>query len=538
MNRLYLILLVVSLMALEVNAQKLNYDIINGDLAFENYKYEEAVVFYKSALKGSPNDNALKLKIAESYRKSNNHVSAVEWYSQVLDANASDFVDIYQLHYAQALLYSDDKAKAKKWFLAYKEKDTSSRVPDNRLEGIDNFESLLKNSKYYTIKNLNLNSPSKDFSPSFFQGGLIFVSDRTTDEGKNNWDNRVFLNLFHSKLSENGTFYTPDELSNKLNTMYHEGPVWLYDKETKIVFTRNNYHKKVLKRSEDGINNLQLFFADINEKGQWSNLRKFEHNSSEFSTGHPTMNSTGDLMVFSSNRPDGQGGSDIYYSQLVNEKWTEPKNLGAQVNTIGDELFPFLFQDSILYFSSNGHYGLGGLDVYKASFNKEASSAIENLGVPINSNADDFGIIVHKNANMGYFSSNRESYENDDIYQFRIVPVGVRISVVDKATKKQIQTASLSIAEKNNIKVIIYIFNLNRIIHFEPFFYQLGNNIYFRINGNIGINRSIQTSIYAKIHHSSYHDQFYVLRYFFAWFIQRYFDVRNLAWFYASCRKC
>lgn len=456
MNRLYLILLIVSLMSLGVNAQKKNYETLNGDLAFEKYKYEEAVVFYKSALKDNPNDNELKLKIAESYRKSNNHKSAVEWYSQVLDTNASDYDDIYKLHYAQALLYSDDKEKAKKWFLSYKEKDTSSRVSENRLEGIENFDNLLKSSKYYSIKSVNLNSPSKDFSPSFFQNGLIFVSDRTTDEGKNKWDSRVFLNLFHSKLSENGTFYPPQELSGKLNTMFHEGPVAIYDNETKIVFTRNNYHKRVLKRSEEGINNLQLFFADINEKGKWSNLRKFEHNSSEFSTGHPTINSTGDLIVFSSDKPGGQGGSDIYYSQLVNEKWSEPKNIGPQVNTLGDELFPFLFQDSILYFSSNGHYGLGGLDVYKASFNKEASSEIENLGVPINSNADDFGVIVHKNGNMGYFSSNRESYENDDIYQFRVIPVGARISVVDKTTKKNIQTASLSITEKGTSKQLEY----------------------------------------------------------------------------------
>lgn len=446
MNRSPLIALILSLIYCWADAQKINTDIVNGDLAFEKFKYEEAVVFYKAALTEGSNDTDIKLKIAESYRKMNDHSSAVEWYGQVLDDQHKDFEDIFKLHYAQALLYVDDKENARKWFLEYRKKDSLSRVPENRLEGIDNFESFLKKSKYYTIEKLGLNSPSKDFSPHFYRDGLIFVSDRTTNEGKNAWDSRVFLNLFHARLSENGTFYTPEELSSKLNTLYHEGPVSIYNDGKRIAFTRNNYHKKVLKRSSDGINNLQIFFADINEKDKWTNLEKFEHNSHEYSIGHPAMNTQGNLMIFSSDMPGGLGGSDIYFSELIDGRWTSPKNVGNQVNTQGDELFPFLYQDSILYFSSNGHYGLGGLDVYRTSFSKEQTKPIENMGTPINSNADDFGFIVHKKGNMGYFSSNRESYENDDIYRFRIIPVGVKVAVVDRMTQQDLTVANVVIS--------------------------------------------------------------------------------------------
>lgn len=455
-------------------AQKLNYDLVNGDLAFEKFKYEDAVTFYKSALTEKPDDTDIKLKIAESYRKMNDHPSAVEWYGQVLDAQHKDFDDIYKLHYAQALLYNNDKENARTWFLAYKKKDSLSQLPENRLAGIDNFESFLENSKYYTIEKMGLNSPSKDFSPHFYRDGLIFVSDRTTDEGKNAWDSRVFLNLFHAKLSENGTFYSPEELSSKLNTHYHEGPVSIYNDGKRIAFTRNNYHKKVVKRSSDGINNLQVFFADINEKDKWTNLEKFEHNSHEYSIGHPAMNSRGDLMIFSSDMPGGQGGSDIYFSQLEGERWTEPVNLGSQINTPGEELFPFLYQDSILYFSSNGHYGLGGLDVYQASFKKSQSDNVKNIGVPINSNADDFGFIRHKRGNMGYISSNRESYENDDIYRFRLIPVGVKIVVVDRVTQQDLTVANIAISRGNR--------NENLPYYGEPLRYRAAYDQQYEVN--------------------------------------------------------
>jgi outer membrane protein OmpA-like peptidoglycan-associated protein len=168
------------------------------------------------------------------------------------------------------------------------------------------------------------------------------------------------------------------------------------------------------------------------------------------------MNSDGTLMVFSSDRPGGLGGSDIYYSQLVDGQWSEPVNLGPEINTQGDELFPYLFSDSILYFSSNGHYGLGGLDVYQSVFDEEKSHSIKNMGVPINSNADDFGFIIHERGTMGYFSSNRESYENDDIYRFRILPIGVSIQLVDAGTGKSLSNGNISIAQENASEMLTY----------------------------------------------------------------------------------
>lgn len=428
-----------------VLGQKLSQAIIKGDEAFELYRYYEAVEFYKSALVKNQDDHEAKLKIAESYRKMNDHNTAIEWYSQVLDSTNLDYEDVYKLHYAQALLYNDDKENAKKWFLEYRKQNDGDEVAKKRVEGIEDFESFLLNSERYTINELDINSPSRDFSPAYYDDGIIFISDRKKSHGKNDWDDRVFLNLFHTRLSENGSFFPPKELSNKLNTLYHEGPVSVYNEEKGIVFTRNNYHKKKVKRSEKGVNHLQLFFADISENGQWKNVKPFEHNSAEFSTGHPSMNSKGDLLVFSSDRPDGLGGSDLYYSQLVGDQWSKPINLGKEVNTQGDDLFPFLYLDSILYFSSNGHHGLGGLDVYQAAFRKEETSNIENMGVPINSNVDDFGLIMNEFGTKGFFSSNRESYENDDLYQFMIVSKLVQITVLDEQTRKHIDRADLKI---------------------------------------------------------------------------------------------
>jgi len=272
------------------------------------------------------------------------------------------------------------------------------------------------------INNLEmLNSSDMDYSPILFQGGVVFTSTRKY-KGKetklfSKWK-KEYSYLFFAKRNKRGDFRTPEPLKGKINGRYHEGAACFNKEGNLMFFTRNTNEGK----NSFGKINLKIFLAK-NIKGQWKEIQDLPFNSDRHSTCHPSISKDGKRLYFASNKNGGYGGMDIYVSHLVDGKWQYPVNLGEEVNSSGNETFPFIDDSDELYFSSDGHGGKGGLDIFKTTFadaEKESWNPIENVGSPFNSEKDDFGFTVYNNGQEGYFTSSREGGKGrDDIYTWR-----------------------------------------------------------------------------------------------------------------------
>ncbi|RYZ29341.1 MAG: flagellar motor protein MotB, partial [Sphingobacteriales bacterium] len=220
-------------------------------------------------------------------------------------------------------------------------------------------------------------------------------------------------------------------------------------------FTRNNYNKGKYRESADGINKLKLYVAE-EQKGSWGEAQELPFNNDDYSTGHPALSPNDKMLFFASDRPGGFGGTDLYVSSLKDGKWSEPLNLGKDINTKGNEMFPFVDDRGNLYFSSDGHPGLGDLDIFYAQLTDQtAVKSVQNIGEPLNSSKDDFGIVTDGARMLGYLSSNRlRGGSDDDIYRFKregslYACRELTIHVFDNQTKQPLGNARLDLDQKD-----------------------------------------------------------------------------------------
>jgi outer membrane protein OmpA-like peptidoglycan-associated protein/tetratricopeptide (TPR) repeat protein len=251
--------------------------------------------------------------------------------------------------------------------------------------------------------------------------------------------------------------------SKKLNSKYHEGPCAFFDKGSKIIFTRNTTSEEgriFSNNKKEEITRLKLYSAE-RTGSDWGNVRELDINGHEYSCGHPSVNSSANLLYFVSDMPGGFGGTDLYISRFLNGKWSKPENLGPRVNSLANEMFPFIDEAGTLYFASEGWPGLGGLDMFSVATDLKTgkpTGIVRNLGAPLNSNNDDFGIITDSERSIGYFSSNRKrGGPDDDIYKFNRVgsKYGCRdlvINVFDNANKRSIRKLAFEYSKHGNTK--------------------------------------------------------------------------------------
>ena len=309
---------------------------------------------------------------------------------------------------------------------------------------------LKKDSTMFTIKNSGVNSPTSDFAVGFYTSGkVIFSSSRGLGIGAGRsyiWNDQPYLNNYEATIAQDSSLASPNVMGSDINTRFHEGTVSYSPSDNMLYFTRNNVLKGNVQKSKEGKLLLGIYMGKA-ESGELDNLAPFTYNNKEYTLQHPTLSSNGKRIYFASNMPGTLGGMDIFYCERNGDAWREPVNMGSLINTKGDEVFPFISNDTTLYFSSNGHLGLGGLDQY---FIKLQDGAMpENLGYPVNSRYDDFGTVLFKDEIAGYFCSNRPGGKgDDDIYEFRISPpdsINIKGTVVDMASLKPIANALVTI---------------------------------------------------------------------------------------------
>ncbi len=271
----------------------------------------------------------------------------------------------------------------------------------------------------------NINSANLEYSPAFFEDGIVFISSTPSKKRYKILDKRInenIMSIFLARRSEeSGLLQNPSPFASELLTPVHEGPLTFDRTNDRMYFTRNNYKNGKTKKAKDGIVKLKIYEA-TNKDGKWADIKELKFNDDQSNTVHPSISVEGDMMYFASDRPGGFGGMDIYVSlRQENGKWGEPLNLGPVINTDGEEIFPHMHASGTLYFASTGHSGYGGLDLFQSNKLNNAWSKPQNLEKPFNTTSDDFGFIIDRDKKNGYFSTNREGgLGGDDIYSFYI----------------------------------------------------------------------------------------------------------------------
>ena len=287
------------------------------------------------------------------------------------------------------------------------------------------------------IRNLvEINTNESDINPVSYKNQIIFTSTRSYAV---DISSTGFYDLFSANYSPSRKFLKVNPFNSYINTSFHEGPICISGDGSTLYFTRNIIGDS--KTTKLGIFKCTMPVS-MNQSIEPSLI---EIKGFEYSMGHPSITRDGSILYFISNAPDGKGGLDIYKSRFEDGNWSKPENLGNAINTRGNEMFPFVYNDSILYFASDGHGGLGGLDIFKVNLDKKPLK-VENLGYPINTNYDDFSLFFPKTGQIGYLSSNRPGgIGGDDIYEVETLNFKIKGSLVDAESKDLLEDAEISI---------------------------------------------------------------------------------------------
>ncbi len=419
-------------------------DTKQADRYFSNFEFSLALEAYKKVLESGEPSLAVVQRIADSYRILNNSKEAEFWYAQAIGFPSADPSNIYL--YAEAAKRNANYDKAKQLFLEYGRKVPSQSTLALRMAAsCDTAMVWMKNPKPFELKQLrSLNSEGAEFSPVRIKDGLFLASDRLMSDKRqqterNNWTGNGFIQMYFAQATSDTTWATPAPLPSSINTAYHNGPADYLDKEQMLFFTRTHVVKRKVnvssgdptswfKGSINGTHTNRHGIYTARRKGsdKWENVQAFKYNNTdEFSIGHPAITPDGKILYFVSDMPGGYGETDVYFSaREADGSWGKPVNAGAVINTSGRESFVSLGKDGYLYFSSDGHIGMGGLDLFKALGTHGAWTEVVNLKYPLNTSQDDFGIAMDSSGTKGMLSSSRLSSNGfDDILRFEEVRI-------------------------------------------------------------------------------------------------------------------
>ena len=418
-----------------------------ADKSFEEFAFVEAIGLYEYAYEKDTTDNYLVKRLAESNRNIGNTEEVEKWLKKLIDRRVEQPEDIF--NYSQALKSNGKYLLAEQWLKEYADLRPEDGRVNIQVSLLEYIKFLMRDSTNYEILNTSTNTIGSDMGPAFYKDRLVFSSTSIGEKGgaTYKWNELPYLKMYSAQIGPYGDLNSVQSFAPKLKTAYHDGPVSIDSKREVIYFTRNNYVKGKTSKSRDGVVNLKIFIGK-KENDDWKLSGPFPYNSNEYSVGHPSIYKDGSVLYFASDMPGGYGKSDIYFSVFSGGQWSKPFNLGPKINTEGNEFFPFISNDGVLYFASDGHGGLGGLDIYFSVPERGVFSSIENMGYPVNSSKDDFGLALDSTGVKGYFASNRPGGKgDDDLYFMKIkhIPVIIRGVVKDRDTKDVLADAKISV---------------------------------------------------------------------------------------------
>jgi len=440
-----------------------------ADKSFEEFAYIEAISLYEYAYEKDTTDNYLIKQLAESNRNVGNTEAVESWLKKLIDRHTEQPEDI--LNYSKALKSNGKYLLAEQWLKEYSDLRPEDGRVNLQVSLLEYIKFLMRDSTNYEIMNTAINTIGSDLGPAFYKDKLVFSSTSigTKAGATYKWNELPYLKMHSAKIGPYGDLNSVESFAPKLKTAYHDGPVSIDSKNDIIYFTRNNLVKGKTSKSRDGVVNLKIFMGKL-EEGDWKMSGSFRFNSDQYSVGHPSIDKEGTVLYFASDMPGGYGKSDIYFSVLSSGIWSKPFNLGPKINTEGNEFFPFISNDGVIYFASDGHGGLGGLDIYFSVPEQGIFNSIENMGYPVNSSKDDFGLALDSTGVKGYFSSNRSGGKgDDDLYFMKIkrIPVIIRGVIKDRDTKDVLSDATVSVINEAGNTIASSITRIDGQFEFE-----------------------------------------------------------------------
>lgn len=445
----------ILLIPVESHGQRKKDQTAKAREAYAAGEYVVAIDLFKDAY-NKVSDKEVKSEliflIAECYRLTNQPNKAELRYKQAIQKEYPN--PIIYLRYADALRMDEAYEDAMEQYRRYKE-----LVPDDPrgTEGITSCELSLEwmnNPTNYEIENMKyFNSRQSDFSPYFATDDYKVVYFTSSREGSTGNDihggtGENFTDIFQSRMDRKGKWSVPVVLGENINTEFEDGTPVLNSDYTVMYLTRCQVNKNT---------NYGCQIYTSNRSGdEWTKAEPIMLEDDSIVVAHPAISYDELTLYFVSDMPGGNGGKDIWVvnRESTGGEWSSPVNMEA-INTVDDDMFPFIHPDGSIYFSSNGRIGMGGLDIFKADEQEDGAWTIENMKVPINSSADDFGIVFEKDLERGYFSSTRKGRGNDEIYMFALPPMKFNVigEVRDDKTDELLINATVKSIGSDGITV-------------------------------------------------------------------------------------
>lgn len=451
MKTLYTLVFVLSItIGAFAQGSKLN----KADKKYDKYSYIDAIEIYEKVAEKGYKSVELFEKLGNAYYFNGELDKASKWYGELFALN-QEVDSEYYFRYAQALKAEGNYEKSNQYMELFAKKTDDSRAKLFQ-ENKDYLTDIDAVSGKYTMDKTDVNSEFFDYGPSFFGKQIVFTSSRS--EGNqyskiHDWTKQNFTDLFVASIDNEGKLGSVENFSKTVNTKYNESsPVFTKDGKT-MYFTRNNYNDGKKRKSDDKVIMEKIYKAEL-VNGEWTNIKEVPFSNDNYKTAHPALSPDEKTMYFASDMPGSFGNSDLYKVSIdSNGKFGTPENLGPTINTEGRETFPFVDADNNLFFASDGHPGLGGLDIFEAKANGNSFGKPVNVGKPLNSPMDDFSYVTNKDG-LGFFSSNRDEGSGfDDIYTFTVCTHTLSGLITDIDTKEILP----------NAKVILFDDKMNKI---------------------------------------------------------------------------
>jgi outer membrane protein OmpA-like peptidoglycan-associated protein/tetratricopeptide (TPR) repeat protein len=420
MKKRILYLVAICITTVNVYSQKLKE--IKAEKEYDKYAYVDAIKTYERLFEKGYKSADMLQKLGDSYYFKADLDNAAKWYTELFNMT-QDVDPEYYYRYSQSLKAIKDYKKADEMLVKFNQKsgnDSRAKLADSQK---DYLAEIKKNSGRFTIEDAGINSKYSDYGSAYFGTKVVFTSSRDTSgimNRKHSWTGESFTNLYAAETQQDGKLSDAKRFGGTINSKFHEStPIFTKDGKT-VYFTRNNFLNGKKGKDSKKTTLLKLYKASL-DGDQWKNIEELPFNSDDYAVAHPALSADEKTLYFASDMPGTLGQSDLFKVEIKEDgTFGTPLNLGSKINTEGRETFPMVTADNELYFSSDGHPGLGGLDVFVSKLDSDTNySKVQNVGEPVNSSYDDFGFLINTKSRLGFVTSNRNGgVGSDDIYKF------------------------------------------------------------------------------------------------------------------------
>ncbi len=437
-----------------------------ADQLYDRLEYAQAADAYEKLVKKGKADDYVYTQLGNAYYYMNASKDAEKYYSKAeseLDAETT-------YRYAQVLKRNGKINDYKRAMESFSRSNPSDSRAAAFLKNPNYLQELVNSEPNYTAEPLRgVNSNYSDFGGFIHEDDFYFATARNTKRKTYGWNDQPYLDIYKAKIVGN-SIQEAEPLKGDVNTKYHESSVSITPDGSRMYFDRNDYYKGKYKKGEDGVNQIHIYYAE-NVNGEWKDVQKAPFNDRNHSTGHPAVSPDGKWLYFSSDREGSIGDSDIYRVAINSDgSFGEPERLPNHINTEGKEVFPYIDNEGTLYFSSDGHPGMGGLDVFYAKANGNGFGEVKNMGPAVNSTADDFAFHYNTELEKGFVSSDRAGETSDDIYSVELIQICesvIAVNVKDSKTDEALANAKVNLYNANHNLMSTKTADANGRVEFE-----------------------------------------------------------------------